>query len=95
MERARQGVSFWFVFVCLLYFILCIFFLKKYEVLRLHHLGVSPSHHFLGVTTFILGTIVAVLILLLVPPNLLGFLVSVASLPTAFSLPVSDKLLYS
>lgn len=38
--------------------------------------------------------IVAILILLLVPPNLLGFLGSVAPLPTTFSLPLSDKLQY-
>lgn len=39
----------------------------------LHLPGFSPSHHFLGVTIFILGMIVAVLILLVVPPNLLCF----------------------
>lgn len=65
----------------------------KFRVLHLP--GVSPSHHFSGFTIFILGMIVVVSIPLLVPPNLLGFSGSVAALPIAFSLSLSDKLQYS
>lgn len=75
-------------------FFLSIFFffflIESFETLHLP--GHFPSHLFSGVTIFILEMIVVFLILPLVPHSLVAFLGSAPSLPTAFSLPLLDKL---
>lgn len=80
-------------------FVWCSGFVSFYEEIcsfeNLHLPGVSPSHHFSGVTIFTLGMMVAVLILLLIPPNFLGVLGSVTFLPSTFSLLLLHKLQYS